>query len=215
MSMSKFRVALILVLIFTTTFSPVAADLLAAAKNEALRVAFIGLQCENVKKEIQDEISHRISAMFTDEKEIEFVTPRMAVLDLGEEHVQRVLKAQDFQSFMSFARLHNFDYIFSGTLKNTAAADNGVFMQGALRRFETRSGKIEEFKIRRAFEEIGDDLLAFKQKYVHNLGQKQGSWFSLKSALIIAGLVAAVTMLLRATTGGGEGEDQEPGPLDE
>ncbi|MFQ5650599.1 MAG: hypothetical protein ACE5IY_11710 [bacterium] len=183
------------------------AALVAGGKAKQIRAAFIGLDCDDLPQEIEETLAWRINAILESEDALLMTKPDAARIAYGREKLAALLAQQDSEAFRTFADKYQFDHVFSGRLRNTAAEGEPVHLVGELTRYDLATGSLNTYMIDTSYEKVGNDLVRFKEQYVRSLFSPKKKGLSPWPILLLGGtLIAGVVAfsLKGESSGGGE-----------
>jgi hypothetical protein len=212
MRVSKFKIALVFILIFSVTSCQVIPSF-ADSKNKKIPVAFIGIKYENVSPDIQDVISWRMAAIIETQKTLIVTKPDAARIVHGRSKIAELLEKQDVPSFLTIAEKLGFDHVFAGRLTNQSEDADQTFLVGELNRFDLATQEIHTYKINHDYERFGNELVNFKEQYVEHLVTTDKGR-GMRWSLLFAGgivIVAALTIRLALGSVGDTNEGGDPG----
>jgi hypothetical protein len=211
MRVSVLKTALVYVIIFSLTLCQLTPSL--AASNDKRRAAFAGINFENVPPDIQEILRWRILGILETQSAFLLAKPNAVELQYGQAKTAAFLQQQNLEAFAELARGLQADHVYSGALANRSADNSRILLVGQLHRYDRHSGQVKTFEINHDYEQFGNALIAFKERYVDHLPAAQGSKAKVWSRIfaggaILAGVVA-ITLLIGGA-GGGEGEENRP-----
>ncbi|MCI0698909.1 hypothetical protein L0337_43775 [candidate division KSB1 bacterium] len=211
MRRSAFKTALVFVIIFSLTVCQLTPSL--AASNDNRRAAFAGIYFENVPPDIQEILLWRITGILETQSSFVLTKPNAVQLQYGQVKTAAFLRQQNAEAFADLARELQLDHVFSGALANRSTDNSRILLVGQLHRYDHKAGQVKTFEINHDYEQFGNALIAFKERYVDNLpaakDAKSKVWSRvLAGGAIIAGVVAITLMIGGA--GGGAGEENRP-----
>ncbi|MFQ5629710.1 MAG: hypothetical protein ACE5I1_13175 [bacterium] len=185
--------------------------------NDKSRAVFLGIQFENVPQDIQETLTFRLTEILEFQKQFTLIIPEAAHREYGYGAIVNLLSSQNKDAIISFAKKNRLDFVYSGVLANNSSNDRNIVLSGELNRYDAASGEVHQHRIHTAYSDIGNELLNFSDLYVQNL-PAQKSKSNILGSLILGGLVLigvlAISLALGGS-GGGEGEEEIPFPVDE
>ena len=214
MHKSRLKPVMVLLLIFTTTLYSVF-PVQAKDEPKEIRVAFLGLKLENLPKEIREVVLWRMNAILETESSILLTKPEAVQLQFGQELIADLVELQQPESFLAFAGKNAFDFVFSGVLTNDSRDENEIFLSGELHRYDVASQHTNRYLINNSMAEFGNELVAFKDKYVRTISKGTHSSVNPLTILLAGGITIAAIFLMRAGFRGGGRDEPEVTPTDE
>ncbi|GEM_PF-5756511 len=205
------KTALIYVIIFSITVCQLTPSF--AANNDIRRAAFAGINFENVPPDIQEILRWRILGILETQTAFLLAKPNAVEQQYGQAKTAAFLRQQNLAAFADLARELQADHVYSGALANQSAGNTRILLVGQLHRYDRQSGQIKTFEINHDYEQFGNALITFKERYVDHLpaakDTKSKVWSRIFAGGAILAGVVAITFLIGGA-GGGEGEENRP-----
>jgi hypothetical protein len=211
MRSSALKTALAYILIFSITVCQSTPSL--AANNDKRRAAFAGINFDNVPPDMQEILLWRIAGIMETQSSFLLTKPNSVQLHYGQAKTAAFLRQQNLEAFADLARELQLDHVFSGALANQSSDNSRILLVGQLNRYDHKTGQIKIFEINHDYEQFGNALIAFKERYVDNLPAAQDSKSKVWSRVFAGGAIIAIVVgiaLLIGGAGGGEGEEKKP-----
>lgn len=191
----------------------------AAPKRDGqVRAIFLGIKFENLPQDVQETLSFRISEILEYQKQFSLTKSDAARNEYGYNTIVNLVENQNSEAILAFAKDHQFDFVYSGALKNASSSEGMIQLSGELIRYDVVNNQEHRYTIDSDYAQIGNSLLDFSDKYVQTLPEvKRKS--NILGSLLIGGLilvgVAAISLAIGRAGGGGEGGGERPTPGDE
>ena len=184
------KTAIVFLLIFSVTFIQIVPSF---ADSKKVRVAFIGIQFEELPADIQKRILEKVTNLFTEESSLQLAKPTDIQAIFGREKVAEFLKQQDNTSFLNMVEELDVDYIFSGRISNNSRESGRILLVGELYRYDRVSNLRHKYEVLKYYENFGVELVKFKHEFVKTIVPYEGSGRKIVPYLVLAGVILAGT----------------------
>ena len=207
-----FRKFIVASLIYSLIFVQVFPNLVRADEKKK-KVALIGIKFVNVPQQTEDIISWRMAAILELHNSFFLTKPDPAKIVYGRNEMDELLTKQEVELYQQFAKQFGFDHVFSGKLTNQSPDSSQVFLVGELSRFDLATGELNHYEIHTAYDNFGNELVAFKEQFVESVAIDKRNGRSPWALVFAGGLVVAtiVTLGLAFGSAAGGSEDTDPG----
>ncbi len=207
----RFKIFIIASLINSLIFVQVFPNLVRAGEKKK-KIALIGIKFVDVPQQTRDIISWRMAAILELKDSFYLTRPDEARIVYGRNKMDELLTKQEVELYQQFAKQFGFAYVFSGKLTNQTPDSSQVFLVGELSRFDLATGELNHYEIHTAYDNFGNQLVAFKKQFVESVAIGQRTGRSAWSFVILGGLVVATVLSLRLALGNKSGESgTDPG----
>jgi len=189
MQMNLFKAGLTLVIIFCLLFTQL--SLLVAG--EKLKVAFLGLEFENLPESIQNDITDQLHRMLTRESSLQV---------LGEDELKDMLPANSNginyyrnpgeKSLSELALKLDVDYIYGGYLSNNNRSSDRVLLVGEFYRYDRASNLRHKFEVLKYYEDLNGELTEFQAEFVRSIVGGEDGGFKLLPLIVLAGIALSL-----------------------
>lgn len=176
------------------------------------KIALIGIKFVDVPQQTRDIISWRMAAILDLKNSFYLTKPDEAKIVYGRNKMAELLAKQEVELYQQFAKQFGFAHVYSGKLTNQTPDSSQVFLVGELSRFDLATGELNHYEIHTAYDNFGNQLVAFKKQFVESVAIGQRTGRSPWSFVILGGLVVATVLSLRLALGNKSGESgTDPG----
>ena len=198
-------------LIYSLIFVQVFPNLVRADEKNK-KVALIGIKFVNVPQQTKDIISWRMAAILELHASFFLTKPDQAKIVYVRNEMDELLTKQEVELYQQFAKQFGFEHVFSGKLTNQSPDSSRVFLG-----FDLATGELNHYEIHTAYDNFGNELVAFKEQFVESVAIDKRNGRSPWSFVVAGGLVIATILSLRLAFGNAAGgsEDTDPGTGDD
>ena len=170
------------------------------------RMVFLGLLSKNLPETVHNDIRSRFLQMFRGNQSLEVVeTAELAGEPLFGQ-VNQLLADMNLPELRRLALKNNIDHLFWARLEGNQ--QQSLQIRGTMYRYDAVTEKLHQYNFQTGYERIGNELAAFKSKYVDPV-TKPKSALNLKSALAIAGLLLVSILVFGSNKAGSSGAKKE------
>ena len=178
------------------------------SKSNKIKVAFAGIQFDDMPADVRDRILQRVQEMLENESAFELAKPEEVEKKLGAEKLSQFFSQPDSAAFRTLAAELQTDYLFAGRIANQSRETNRVLLVGELVRYDRATNILNKFEVLKYYDNFGVELLKFQEEFVKTIvplsqGSSKTLPFIVLGGITLAGIVALV---LSASRQGAEGE---------
>ena len=207
MNASIMKKTLAVLLIFAVGHAQVVPTF-AGAKSDKPRVAFVGISFQGVPEEIQAKIQGRLLETIQSGSTLEVMTPDNLQKKLGTGKIAEFFSTADSSAFRKLADELETDYVFAGRLEGQVRESDRLLLVGEFNRYDRASHLLHRFEVLKYYDNLGVELVKFKEEYAVTIAPQTGSQSKLAPWLVLGGVtvVGIVAMLLTFGRAGAEGD---------
>jgi len=206
------KTTLVFLLIFALIHVQMAPSF-AAANSKKVRVAFLGLKFADLALDIQARLLERVTEVLASKTGLEIINPAELQKTIAPEKIAQWLDQQDSSAFRMVAEQLQAAYVVAGNLTNQSRDSSRVLLAGELHRFDRATNVLHKFEILKYYENLGVELVKFKQEYVETMAApespKKASW----AWLVLVGITATgiIALAVSFASAGGQGGESTGG----
>ncbi len=208
----SFRIAVVVVLLLSLLGIQIRPAL---ADGNKIKVAFVGLDFENLPKGVADRILQRVEDLLKAQSSFQVKDWKSVEEALGAEAVAKILKHPDQSTFSELANELQVDYIYGGNISNTAREGEKILLVGELYRYDRASNLRHKFEVLKYYDNFGVELLKFRQEFVKTVVSEAKTGPKILPILVLGGVVLAGILsfaFITAKGGAGGGGSEDPDP---
>ncbi|RMF64077.1 MAG: hypothetical protein D6743_09805 [Calditrichaeota bacterium] len=179
------------------------------------RLMFLGVKSENLPSTVREDIQERILRIFRGNKQLQVVDTPTISPDHAAMNVQDLLQTGDLRKMRSLALANDLDHFFWAEIQGRKDERGALQLKGTFFRFDPHTQKLNQYNFNAPYGRIGNELVAFKAKFIDPVTRPKGG-LNLKSALAIAALAAiSIIVFSQNRAGSSGGKKDRTGPVDE
>ena len=163
----------------------------ALANGKKIKVAFVGLQFEHLPQEVRERVLQRVEDLLSTQSSIHLTNSKKVEELLGAETVAKLLKHPAQSDFVELAGKLQVDHIFGGNISNNAREGAKILLVGELYRYDRASNLRHKFEILKYYDNIGVELVKFKQEFVKTIAVEAKTGPKILPILVLGGIVLA------------------------
>ncbi|MFQ5639116.1 MAG: hypothetical protein ACE5IR_14125 [bacterium] len=183
---SKVRTYLACVVIFSVICAQI---IPALADSKKVRVAFAGVKFEDLPEDIEKRIFDRLKNQLS-RSSLELINPSDVQAAIGSEKMEAFFDKLDHASFSALAEKLQVDYVFAGHIGNNSRDPERILLVGDLFRYDRVSNLKHRFEILKYYDNIGVELLKFRQEFVRTIEPEEQVKSKFAPYLLLAGIAA-------------------------
>lgn len=185
------------------------------SKQDAVRVAYLGLSFNGVDEDQQNNIDTRISVLLDTEPLLYSIPQQQLQNRLDASLVNRIRQQLRKEDLQEAARQLDVDHIFAGNIENQSRTQDVAALTGRIIRYDVATDNLYTLRIKTFFDDFNSELVRINNQLVRTIvPEKKEGFFKryLPGVLIIAATALAVGLLLGKTDGQSSGTDGGPTP---
>ena len=187
----------------------------ALADGNKIKVAFVGLDFENLPKGVADRVLQRVEDLLKAQSSFQVKDWKSVEEALGAEAVATLLKHPDQSTFSELANELQVDYIYGGNISNTAREGEKILLVGELYRYDRASNLRHKFEVLKYYDNFGVELLKFREEFVKTIVSEAKTGLKILPILVLGGVLLAGILsfvFITAEGGAGGGGISDPDP---
>lgn len=163
----------ITIIILASFFHAQISECLAQINSSKIKVAFVGINFDQVSTELQKDILRHINSMLHSETSLEVLKPEEINALVRKEELEKLFENFDLQAFKKVAEHLKVDHLFAGKISQQNQSDDRAIIIGELKRFDRNTELLHKFEILTYQDKLGVTLLKFKKEYIKTIASKQ------------------------------------------
>ncbi|MBT3662330.1 MAG: hypothetical protein HN927_03335 [Candidatus Marinimicrobia bacterium] len=180
-----------------------------------VKVAYIGIQVENVESWVKSELETKLNAIFNG-LDPEKLIKSDEVNKLAKEEIETLFIEINDQNFQKIADKTGARYIFAGKFKNVSPDKSRIMIQGDFYRYNAQLKSSFRYEVLKYYERMNDEVKVIQQQMVDSMPYAPKPASLKQVTFVFTGiiLIGLVFMTLTGTSvwqnGEGSGEGTKP-----
>ena len=182
---------------------------------DQVKVAYIGIQVENVESWVKSELETKLNAIFNGLDPEKLIKPN-EVNKLAKEEIETLFIEINDQNFQKIADKTGARYIFAGKFKNVSPDKSRIMIQGDFYRYNAQLKSSFRYEVLKYYERMNDEVKVIQQQMVDSMPYAPKPASLKQVTFVFTGiiLIGLVFMTLTGTNvwqnGEGSGEGTKP-----
>lgn len=183
-------------------------------KKDPIRIALIGIDFENVPKNVRDEVLSEVRNLFQKESELHLISEDKIQAYLSSNPQAQNYSEGNKEAYRMAADNLGTDYVLGGKLENINNSAKNVSLVGSIYRYDQSGDKMYELPIQSFYKNFSNELNKIDEQLIQSILLKKKDKKIKKWPLIVIGAATliAVSILLKGTGGQGSGSNFPPNP---
>lgn len=184
-------------------------------KQDAVRVAYLGLNFVGVEEAQRSNIDTRISVLLETEPLLYSIPQEQLQNSLDASLLESIRQNKRQEDLQEAASLLNVDHIFTGSIENQSKNQEVTALTGSIIRYDVATDNIYTLRIKTFFDNFNSELVRINNQLVRTIvPEKRDGFFKryLPGILIVAATALAIGVLLGGTNGQSSGSNGGPTP---
>jgi len=176
------------------------------------KIAYVGIQVENVESWVNNELQKKINLIFNDLDQEKLIMPLKAN-ELAEDQISLLFKEINDANFQKIADKTGANYVFAGKFKNVSPDESRIMIQGDFYRYNAQLKTSFRYEVLKYYKRMDDEAKVIKQQMVDSLPYSPKPASFRQITFVFGGilLIGFVFMTLTGTNVWMDGEGNESG----
>ena len=135
---------------------------------DQVKVAYIGIQVENVESWVKSELETKLNAIFNG-LDPEKLIKSDEVNKLAKEEIETLFIEINDQNFQKIADKTGARYIFAGKFKNVSPDKSRIMIQGDFYRYNAQLKSSFRYEVLKYYERMNDEVKVIQQQMVDSI----------------------------------------------
>ena len=164
-----------------------------------VKVAYIGIQVENVESWVKSELETKLNAIFNG-LDPEKLIKSDEVNKLAKEEIETLFIEINDQNFQKIADKTGARYIFAGKFKNVSPDESRIMIQGDFYRYNAQLKSSYRYEVLKYYERMGSEATVIQHQLVDTIPSTANPP-SFKQVAMVFGAILLVGVLFMSLTG--------------
>jgi len=176
------------------------------------KIAYVGIQVENVESWVNNELQKKINLIFNDLDQEKLIMPLKAN-ELAEDQINLLFKEINDANFQKIADKTGANYVFAGKFKNVSPDESRIMIQGDFYRYNAQLKTSFRYEVLKYYKRMDDEAKVIKQQMVDSIPYSPKPASFRQITFVFGGilLIGFVFMTLTGTNVWMDGEGNESG----
>ena len=176
------------------------------------KIAYVGIQVENVESWVNNELQKKINLIFNDLDQEKLIMPLKAN-ELAEDQISLLFKEINDANFQKIADKTGANYVFAGKFKNVSPDESRIMIQGDFYRYNAQLKTSFKYEVLKYYKRMDDEAKVIKQQMVDSIPYSPKPASFRQITFVFGGilLIGFVFMTLTGTNVWMDGEGNESG----
>ncbi len=166
---------------------------------DQVKVAYIGIQVENVESWVKSELETKLNAIFNG-LDPEKLIKSDEVNKLAKEEIETLFIEINDQNFQKIADKTGARYIFAGKFKNVSPDESRIMIQGDFYRYNAQLKSSYRYEVLKYYERMGSEATVIQHQLVDTIPSTANPP-SFKQVAMVFGAILLVGVLFMSLTG--------------
>ena len=176
---------------------------------DIVKVAYIGLQVENVDSWVKTELETKLNLIFNGLDPEQLIKPN-EVNKLAKEEVESLFLDINDNSFQKIADKTGAQYIFAGKFKNVSPDESRIMIQGDFYRYNAELKTSFRYEVLKYYERMNDEAKVIQQQMVDSIPYTPKP-ASLRQVFLVFGGIILIGLVFMTLSGTNVWQDGESG----
>jgi len=176
---------------------------------DIVKVAYIGLQVENVDSWVKTEFETKLNVIFNGLDPEQLIKPN-EVNKLAKEEVESLFLDINDNSFQKIADKTGAQYIFAGKFKNVSPDESRIMIQGDFYRYNAQLKTSFRYEVLKYYERMNDEAKVIQQQMVDSIPYTPKP-ASLRQVSLVFGGIILICLIFMTLSGTNVWQDGESG----